>query len=102
MTNGSTKSKDSEKQNITSVENENQSTQNDNWKYSSETTPGTDKPKIDDSFEDINWSASEFIAHDKNVAWYAVLSILTLIVAAVVYLLTHDILSTIIILLAGV
>jgi len=102
MTNASKKLKDSKKQNITPVENKNQSNQGDSWKYSSEVAVGADTPKTDDSFEDISWSASEFIAHDKNVAWYGVLSIVTVIAATIVYFLTHDKISTIIIVLAGV
>lgn len=93
--------KDSKKQNITPVENENQSNQGESWKYSSEIALDADKQIKDDSFEDISWSASEFISHDKNFVWYGVLSLVTVITAAIVYLLTHDKISTVVIILAG-
>ena len=102
MANRKDELKDLKKQNITPTEDVNKSNPDNSWKYSSDENLGTDELKIDNSFEDISWSASEFIAHQKNIAWYAVLSILTIIVAAIVYLLTHDKLSTIIIILAGV
>jgi len=93
---------DTKKHNITPVDNENLPSQNDSWKYSSEVESDSTPDKAGDSFEDINWSASEFIAHHKNISWYAVLALITLALSAVVYVLTRDKISTAIIILAAV
>ncbi len=42
----------------------------------------------------VTWTASEFISHDKSTGWYALLGVGTAALAAVVYLLTHDTVST--------
>jgi hypothetical protein len=68
----------------------------------------------DDSFADprakstsnkateITWSASEFVAHEKSLSWYAILTLVTLVVAAGIYLLTRDKISTSVIIVAGI
>ena len=50
----------------------------------------------------VAWSASEFIAHHKSASWYIGLAVAALIVAAVIFLLTHDKISTGVIVLAAV
>jgi len=42
----------------------------------------------------VRWTASEFIAHSKNGGWYGLLALATLLVAAAVFFLTKDIVST--------
>lgn len=42
----------------------------------------------------VAWSASEFIAHQKSFGWYALLVVVAAAVAALVYLLTKDKIST--------
>lgn len=50
----------------------------------------------------ISWTASEYIAHQKSGAWYAVLGVATLIFAALVYWITDgDIISVIVIVFAA-
>ena len=71
------------------------------WEYSSDTSGDTKQDSVNDSYSDINWSASEFIAHDKNISWYVILSLITLSFAAVIYLITHDKISTAVIVFAG-
>lgn len=44
------------------------------------------------------WSASEFIAHDKPKNWYFLLFILSIATSAVIYLITREIFSVIIVL----
>jgi len=46
----------------------------------------------------ISWTASEFIDHEKGVAWYSLLALVGAGVVAVVYLLTRDIFSTVVVL----
>jgi hypothetical protein len=77
------------------------SEQEGSWKYSSGTQPESSSNIKDDSLLDISWSASEFIAHKKDVGWYVILALITLAIAAVTYILTHDKMSTAVIVLAG-
>jgi len=93
MANTEVKTKDSKPKEVDSVD--------ETWKYSSETESGTDANKADGSFEDISWSASEFIAHDKSVFWYLMLSLITLVIAVLIYILTRDKISTLVILVVG-
>ena len=50
----------------------------------------------------VSWSASEYIANPKNVEWFSILGIGSLVLAAVVYLLTRDVINTGIILVLGI
>lgn len=49
----------------------------------------------------VEWSASEFIAHDKDMQWYAVLALVTSVVAIVAYFITRDRFSIMVVLVAG-
>ena len=49
----------------------------------------------------ITWSASEFIAHEKSSGWYAALMLAAVAFAALVYLVSRDIVSVIVILVAA-
>lgn len=50
----------------------------------------------------ISWTASEFIAHDKSTGWYTALAGVTIVVAALVYLLTRDKISTGVVIVAAI
>jgi hypothetical protein len=50
----------------------------------------------------VTWTAAEFIAHSKSSSWYALLALADLIIAALIYLLTRDKISTAVVILAGV
>ena len=50
----------------------------------------------------LNWSASEFLSHEKNGGWYMLLIIGTVILAAIIFYITKEILSVIAILVLGV
>ena len=58
-----------------------------------------DETKQDDIVEaipsgpEVSWSASEFIAHSKTFGWYAILFLSAIGLAAVVYLLTRDVIT---------
>lgn len=45
-----------------------------------------------------SWSASEFIAHDKPKNWYFILFIIAIVLSALIYLITREIFSVIIVL----
>lgn len=46
-----------------------------------------------DVTEPIEWTASEFIAHDKSGVWYGGLATAAVVLAGIVLLLTHDFIS---------
>lgn len=50
----------------------------------------------------IAWTASEFIAHHKSPGWYGAVLGCAVIVAAVVYLLTRDKISTTVVLIGAI
>ena len=72
------------------------------WQYSSSSGP-TDTYEVpddaadiagsDDTGDSVEWSASEFVAHEKNVGWYAALLLLTALIAVGLYFVTKDVFS---------
>lgn len=52
--------------------------------------------------ESISWTASEFIAHDKSAGWYGMLALGTLILTAIIYLLTKDEVTAAVVILVAV
>lgn len=53
------------------------------------------------NFEPISWTASEFIDHEKNHSWFFAVGGATLLIAAVAYVLTRDVVSVVVTLTAG-
>lgn len=49
----------------------------------------------------INWTASEFIAHEKSLGWYAALAGAAVLFAALVYLISRDFVSVGVVLVAA-
>lgn len=49
----------------------------------------------------ITWTASEFVAHTKSIAWYFMVIISSVIIAAIIWLLTKDVISSSVIVIAG-
>jgi len=58
-------------------------------------------PTTADTDDVVEWTASEFINHHKSSQWYAMLAIITAVLAVIVYMLNKDILSGIIVVLLG-
>ncbi len=50
----------------------------------------------------VNWTASEFIAHDKTTGWYTTLAVGGLVLAVLIFLLTRDWISTAVIVIITV
>lgn len=48
----------------------------------------------------ISWQSAEYLAHEKNQSWYALMIVGSALIAGVVYLLNRDIVTAVIILLA--
>ncbi len=49
----------------------------------------------------ISWTASEFVSHEKSAGWYGALALATVIMAALIYLITKDIISTTVVVIAA-
>ncbi|MGH7194316.1 MAG: hypothetical protein ACREJM_12415, partial [Candidatus Saccharimonadales bacterium] len=57
--------------------------------------------KADDDPHAITWSASEFVAHDKSFGWYAALIAGAVALAGVIYLISRDIVSVAVVIIAA-
>jgi hypothetical protein len=69
------------------------------WQFRQEdTAPAASQPLS----EEIRWTASEFIAHEKSAGWYGLLALAGLAAASLDYLITRDLFSTAVILFAAV
>jgi len=55
-----------------------------------------------DDGESITWTASEYIAHQKSASWYGLLALVVAILAAVIFFLTHDKITTGVVILCGI
>jgi hypothetical protein len=56
----------------------------------------------DDPMPPVTWSAAEFIAHHKDIRWYLSVIGITIVLAAIVRLLTGDNISTVMLVIIGV
>lgn len=73
--------------------------QENNWQYkptsgAAETSdPFTPTPMNleEPRVNSVEWTASEFVAHDKGFGWYAALAAIALVIAAIIYLVTRDV-----------
>jgi hypothetical protein len=78
------------------------------WQYKSEadaSVPANNTPTqvaAIDYEPEVMWTASEYIAHHKSLSWYGALGLGAFIFAGVVYLLTKDIISTGVIIIAAI
>lgn len=50
----------------------------------------------------VAWSASEFISHEKSFSWYLLLGFGTVVMAGIIYLVTREIFSTVIVVIVGI
>lgn len=65
------------------------------WRFTNEPDSSAPAPAAPHhASRPIEWTASEFIAHDKSAAWYAWLILIAVVLAALVYLFTKDKIST--------
>lgn len=51
--------------------------------------------------KNVQWKASEFIDHQKSKAWFSVFVLVAIVAAIAVYVITRDILATVVILIAA-
>lgn len=59
-------------------------------------------PSQGEHTEAVRWQASEFIDHQKSTVWFLLLVVGTMVLSGVVYLLTRDILATLVMIVAAV
>ena len=74
------------------------------WKYNSGSPADNFSPTIDtpvygtqESDAVVEWTASEFVAHEKGVGWYMVLMLAAALISAGLYLLTRDVFSVVVV-----
>ncbi|MCA9323622.1 hypothetical protein KC992_00810 [Candidatus Saccharibacteria bacterium] len=67
------------------------------WSYSGQQDLGVPQ-ELAPTASSVSWTASEFIAHDKNSMWYAGLFGAAFFITAVIYLINRDILTSVVIL----
>ncbi|CAN5341873.1 hypothetical protein BH09PAT4_BH09PAT4_08660 [soil metagenome] len=69
--------------------------------YTDTSLPNSDANMPETSDEVVTWTASEFIAHQKNGGWYALLMLGALVAAVLVWFVTKDMVSSVVIIFAG-
>jgi hypothetical protein len=52
--------------------------------------------------QEVEWTASEFVAHNKTTSWYGMLALAAVVLAAIIYFVTKDLVSAGIIVLVAV
>lgn len=68
----------------------------------SESTVAADSEQNPDKdSQSLSWTASEFVHHEKSVGWYLSLVIIAVLIAAGVFLLTRDIVSVVVVIVAA-
>ncbi|HZM63554.1 MAG TPA: hypothetical protein VFB59_00290 [Candidatus Saccharimonadales bacterium] len=63
--------------------------------------PSAQTARPQSSGDMVEWTASEYIAHQKSAAWYVKVIFFALLLACLVYFITRDVISTFVILFAG-
>jgi len=72
-----------------------------NWQFQSGTPPTSVTPQQPPEAQ-VDWTASEFVAHQKSAGWYLGLVALTILLGAIVYVLTKDVISTVVVAIVGI
>ncbi|MGA3129121.1 MAG: hypothetical protein ABSD13_20715 [Candidatus Korobacteraceae bacterium] len=78
------------------------------WQFVAEDTKGNEEKVINPGLKSnapskpVNWSEAEFIANHKSIGWFLLLGLAAVIVATLVYIYNHDLVSVIVIGLAAV
>jgi hypothetical protein len=69
------------------------------WQYSGEETQ--DAAGYQDDLEPVTWTASEYVAHQKGFSWFLLAGFASIAAAGVVYLITKDVVSSVVIAVVG-
>jgi hypothetical protein len=62
--------------------------------------PASENDQMDGNY--ISWTASEFIAHEKSAGWHVILVLVAVVVAVLTWFITKDIITPVVIIVAGV
>ncbi len=82
------------------MQEDNQSPQESDaqWQYSDEVSQNKESAAA----QEVAWTASEYISHEKGTGWYAWLGGAVSLIAILVYFFTRDVLSTIVMVIIGI
>ena len=74
------------------------------WQYQSgqleqQTAP---EPAPHHGGDEIRWSASEFVSHDKTTGWYIMLGLIAFVLAGIMFAITREVFSVIVVLVLAV
>lgn len=64
--------------------------------------PQPNEPKHYQQPGSVSWTASEFIAHEKQPNWYGALIGVVALLTAIIYVLTRDVISSLVVIVGGV
>lgn len=76
--------------------------QNAGWQFNEEDNTYDDQFSAPQQTPAVSWTASEYVAHDKNTGWYLSVVGASVVVAAVVYLITRDYISPVVVVVLGI
>ncbi len=65
-------------------------------------TSSNKKASVSREVSDISWEASEYVDHEKSVGWYLVLAGVAAAVAGLIFLVTDDIVTTFVVVVAAI
>lgn len=82
-----------------------QETVESNWRYSGGSADDAAFNQTDPYFssvEPVSWTASEFVSHEKSAGWYFLVIFGALLLGVVIYWLTKDIVSPVVVTVVGI
>ena len=70
------------------------------WQFNNEESPAPEN-SAPMQHDPVNWTASEYIAHEKSAGWYMLLALAVVAFAAAVYFVTKELVSSVVIVIMG-
>ena len=83
------------------MQNDSQEPQNNNWSFKNEDQDYSAHP-AQGSYDSVQWTASEYVAHQKSAGWYFLLGLATVAGSGLIYLITRDKVSAAIVLIIAI
>jgi hypothetical protein len=71
------------------------------WQFRDEGSPES-QPTVPERHDPVEWTASEYIAHEKGLSWYVLLGLAIVAFAAIVYGVTGELISSVVIVVMGI
>jgi hypothetical protein len=71
------------------------------WQFRDEGSPES-QPTVPERLDPVDWTASEYIAHEKGLSWYVLLGLAIVAFAAIVYGVTGELISSVVIVVMGI